>query len=98
MVDGTVYLDYQGNSDAVFIFQMGSTLVTMTGSNVIALNNNHNECKGENVYWAVGSSATIDGTQFIGTVIANSSISMVYGAEVNGRIIAINGAVTMITN
>jgi hypothetical protein len=97
-VDGNVYLDFQGNSDAVFIFQMGSTLVTMTGSNVIALNNNDNECFGSNVYWAVGSSATIDGAQFIGTVIANTSISMVYGAAVNGRILALNGAVTMITN
>ena len=58
-VNGTVYLDFQGNPDATFIFQMGSTLVTMTGSNVIALNNNNQTCSGANVYWAVGSSATI---------------------------------------
>jgi len=97
-VNGTVYLDFQGNSDAQFIFILGSTLVTMTGSNVVALNNGNSDCNGSNVFWAVGSSATIDGDQFIGTVIANTSISMTYGAAVSGSIIAINGAVTMITN
>jgi len=97
-VNGVVYLDFQGNSDAQFIFQMGSTLVTMAGSNVIALNNNNQTCAGPNVYWAVGSSATIDGAQFIGTVVANTSISMTYGAAVTGRLWAVNGAVTMITN
>lgn len=97
-VNGTVYLDFQGNSDALFIFQMGSTLVTMTGSNVIALNNNDQTCLGSNVYWAVGSSATIDGAQFIGTVIAHTTITMTSDANVSGRIIALNGAVTMINN
>jgi Ice-binding-like len=97
-VNGTVYLDFQGNNDAVFIFQMGSTLVTMAGSNVVALNNNTQTCSGANVYWAVGSSATIDGAQFIGTMIATTSISMTYGATVVGRMWALNGAVTMITN
>ncbi len=97
-VNGTMYLDFQGNPDAVFIFQMGTTLVTMAGSNVIALNNSNQTCAGPNVYWAVGSSATIDGAQFMGTVVANTSISMTYGAAVTGRMWALNGAVTMITN
>lgn len=98
LVNGTVYLDFQGNSEAVFIFQTASTLVTMTGSNVIALNNNDQTCVGPNVYWAVGSSATIDGAQFIGTVIAHTTITMTSGSNVSGRIIALNGAVTMINN
>lgn len=97
-VDGTVYLDFQGNSDALFIFQMGSTLVTMAGSNVIALNNSDQACPGSNVFWAVGSSATIDGEQFIGNVIAHTTITMTSGSNVAGRIWALNGAVTMITN
>ena len=97
-VNGTVYLDFQGNPDALFIFQMGTTLVTMTGSNVIALNNNNQTCAGPNVYWAVGSSATIDGAQFIGSVIAYTTITMTSGSNVAGRIWALNGAVTMITN
>lgn len=97
-VNGTVYLDFQGNNDALFIFQLGTTLVTMTGSNVIALNNNNQACSGSNVFWAVGSSATIDGAQFIGSVIANITITMTSGSSVEGRIWALNGAVTMIDN
>lgn len=97
-VNGTVYLDFQGNPDALFIFQMGTTLVTMAGSNVIALNNNNQTCAGPNVYWAVGSSATIDGAQFIGSVIAYTTITMTSGSNVAGRIWALNGAVTMISN
>lgn len=97
-VNGTVYLDFQGNNDALFIFQLGSTLVTMTGSNVVALNNNTQDCLGANVFWAVGSSATIDGAQFIGTVIAHTTITMTSGANVSGRMLALGGAVTMITD
>lgn len=97
-VNGTVYLDFQGNNDAVFIFQMGSTLVTMAGSKVIALNNNNQTCFGSNVYWAVGSSATVDGNQFIGSIVANTTITMTSGANVAGRIWALNGAVTMIAD
>jgi hypothetical protein len=97
-VNGTVYLDFQGNSDALFIFQLGTTLVTMGGSNVIALNNESADCDGANVYWTVGSSATLDGSQFIGSVIAHTTITMSYGSNVSGRIWAINGAVTMITD
>jgi len=97
-VNGSVYLDFQGNSDAQFIFQMGTTLVTMSGSNVIAINDNNQTCIGSNVYWAVGSSATIDGAQFVGSVVATTTITMTSGANVSGRILALNGAVTMITD
>lgn len=97
-VNGTVYLDFQGNSDAIFIFQMGSTLVTMAGSNVIAINTNSPTCIGSNVYWAVGSSATIDGAQFVGTVIANTAITMTSGANVSGKLLALTASVTMVTD
>jgi hypothetical protein len=97
-VNGTVYLDFQGNNDALFIFRMGSTFVTMTGSKVVALNNNDQTCLGSNVFWTVGSSATIDGEQFIGNVIAHTTITMTSGSKVAGRLWALNGAVTMITN
>jgi hypothetical protein len=50
------------------------------------------------VYWAVGSSATIDGAQFIGNVVAYTTITMTSGSSVDGRIWALNGAVTMIDN
>jgi hypothetical protein len=97
-VNGTMYLDFQGNSDALFIFQTESTLVTMAGSNVIALNSGNQTCAGANVYWAVGSSATVDGAVFIGNVIATTTITMTSASSVSGRIWAINGAVTMINN
>jgi hypothetical protein len=97
-VGGIVYLDFQGNADAQFIFQMGTTLVTMAGSQVIALNNNNQTCIGSNVYWAVGSSATIDGLQFIGNVVATTTITMTSGSSVSGKLWALNGAVTMISD
>jgi len=103
-VGGTVYLDFQGNSDAVFIFQIGSTLVTMLDSKVIALNPSSGAtCSGANVYWAVGSSATIDSAEFIGTVIAWTTITQTSAANtpastlVSGRLLALNGAVTLST-
>lgn len=97
-VNGTLTLDFQGNANALFIFQLGTTLVTMSGSNVVAINNNNQSCAGANVYWAVGSSATIDGNQFIGSVIANTTITMAGDQNVAGRLWAINGAVTMVTD
>jgi hypothetical protein len=97
-VNATVYLDFQGNSDALFIFQMGSTLKTLAGSRVIALNNNNSTCSGSNVYWAVGSSATINGAQFLGTVIATTAITMTSGANVSGRMLALGASVSMITD
>jgi hypothetical protein len=104
-VNGTLTLDFQGNNDALFIFQLGSTLVTMTNSNIIAINNgNETECLGSNVFWTVGSSATVDGNSFIGTVIAFTSISMTNtGNEsgttnVSGRMLALGGEVTMVNS
>ena len=49
LVGGTMYLDFQGNNDALFIFQTGSTLVTMAGSKVVALNTGNTDCTGANV-------------------------------------------------
>lgn len=101
-VGGTLTLDFQGNSDALFIFQIGSTVVTMTNSNMVAINTGDNNCVGANVFWAVGSSATIDGSSFIGTVIAHTSITMTSAANtsgtstVSGRMLALNGSVTLV--
>lgn len=104
-VNGELILDFQGDNNALFIFQLGTTLVTMSNSNVVAINTgNETDCVGSNVWWAVGSSATIDGNSFIGTVIANTSISMtntgnVSGlTNVSGRMLALNGAVTMVNS
>ncbi len=91
-ITGTLTLDGSG----VYIFKIGSTLVTTAeNSNVVLING----ATADNIFWAVGSSATL-GTNSVleGTVIAYTSITATAGATVDGRLLAINGAVTMDTN
>jgi hypothetical protein len=92
---GTLTLNAQGNSSAVFIFKAGSTLVTASNSRVRFVNGG-SAC---NVFWMVGSSATLGTTtRFIGTILALTSASLTTGAEVRGRVLARNGAVTLHDN
>lgn len=92
---GTVTLDAQGDPDAVFIFKAGSTLVTASDSTV-SLVNGASPC---NVFWQVGSSATLGtDSEFAGTVMALTSVSVQTATTVEGRILARNGAVTLDTN
>jgi len=92
---GTLTLDAKGNTDAEFIFQAGSTLITATDSRVL-LANGADPC---HVVWQVGSSATFDTrTQFVGDVLAQTSITAVTGATFQGRLLARDGAVTLDTN
>ncbi len=92
---GPLTLDAAGDPDAVFIFKMESTLVTASVSTV-NLVNGANAC---NVFWQVGSSATLGtGTLFKGNILALASITLTTGARVDGRTLARNGAVTMDTN
>jgi hypothetical protein len=92
---GSVTLDAEGNPNAVFIFQIGSTLIT--GSNTsVSLINGAQAC---NVFWEVGSSATLGtGTSFVGTIMASASITANTGATIHGRLLAQTGAVTLDTN
>jgi hypothetical protein len=92
---GNVTLDAQGDPRAVFIFQAASTLITATDSSVTLINGAQ-PC---NVYWQVGSSATLGTrTAFKGTVMALTSISVNDGVRVEGRLLARNGAVTLIND
>ena len=94
-LSGQLVLDGQGNNAAVFIFQTDSTLITSSGSS-IALINGASEC---NVFWQVGSSATLGtGSQFVGNILALTSISVQTGVTVQGRALARNGAVTLDTD
>src|ERR1700733_6221624 len=91
-VGGSLTLDAQGDPNAVFIFQVPSTLITASASSVI-LTNGAQAC---NVFWQVGSSATL-GThsRFTGTVLALTSISVTTGDTIAGRVLARNGSVTL---
>ena len=89
---GTLTLDAENNPDAVFIFKAGSTLTTASSSNV-ALVNGAQAC---NVFWQVGSSATFGtSSNFIGHVLALTSITATTGASFQGALLARDGAVTM---
>ena len=92
---GALTLDVQGDPNAVFIFQMGSTLTTAPGSSVVFINGGPS-C---NVFWQVGSSATFNTTTvFAGNVIVLTSITVNTAASVIGRVLARNGAVTLDSN
>ena len=92
---GPLTLNAQGNASATFIFKIGSTLTTASGSSV-TLSNGGNAC---GVAWQVGTSATLGTTtSFIGNLIALSSITLNTGANIVGRALARNGAVTLDTN
>jgi hypothetical protein len=88
---GTLTLD--GGYNDVWVFQIGRDL-TFSGS--VVMSGNAQAC---NVYWQVGRSATIaSGSGFIGTLIASESISVVSGASVEGRVLALNGSLTTDNN
>lgn len=92
---GELTLDAQGNSDATFVFQVGSTF-TMTSARQIILING---AQARNVFFQVGSSATLGSTAvFQGNILALTSITAVTGATIVGRLLARNGAVTLDTN
>lgn len=93
---GTLTLDAQGDPDALFVFQMGTTLISASSSSVLTING-ADDC---NVYWKVGRAATL-GTDsaFQGNIIAEDSITMNTRASlIGGRAFALNGAVTLDSN
>jgi len=92
---GDLTLDASGDPNGVWIFQMGSTLVTTVGRQVILSGG----AQAANVFWQVGSSATIGGSSvFKGTIMANQSITMNTSATLEGRALARNGAVALDAN
>ncbi len=92
---GTVTLNAEGDANAAWVFKTGSTLTTASNSSVM-LKNGGQQC---NVFWQVGSSATLGTTtSFIGSIVALTSITLNTGANLSGRALARNGAVTLDTN
>src|SRR5437588_5499975 len=92
---GDLTLDAQGDVNAVFIFQMASTLTTTSARQVILSGG----AKAANIFWQVGSSATLGtGSVFKGNILALASITVTTGAAVEGRLLARTGAVTLDSN
>ncbi|OYW76129.1 MAG: hypothetical protein B7Z37_10275 [Verrucomicrobia bacterium 12-59-8] len=92
---GALTLDGGGDPNAIFIFQAGSTLISDPGSSVIL----QNGAQAGNVFWLVGSSATLGvNSSLSGTIIAVTSITLNTGATLDGRALALNGAVTLDSN
>lgn len=91
-VTGTLTLDAQGDPNAIFILRAGSTLGSAASSQVV-LEGGAQAC---NVYWQVGTSATLAAaSQFSGTILATGSLTLGAGMTINGRGLARDGAVTM---
>jgi hypothetical protein len=91
-ITGNLTLDALGDKNAVWIFQIASSLNTASGSQVIL----SGRAKAANIYWQVGSSATLGTTTvFKGTIMADQSISLATGVTLDGRALARIGAVTM---
>ena len=93
---GILTLNAQGDPNAVFVFQIGTTLTTASNSSVVFTNKG----QGDSVFWQVGSSATLGTTTaFAGNILALTSITLTTDASIGcGRALACNGAVTMDTN
>jgi Ice-binding-like len=98
---GNLILDAQGDSNAVWVFQMPASTLTLTTPNCNVIL--ENGAQAANIFWQVGSSATIGaGCILQGSVLADTSITLVTGATLNGRAlagaVAPSGAVTMDSN
>lgn len=94
-ITGELILDGQNNPNSVFIFQMSSTLITADASTVTLING-ANAC---NVFWQVGSSATLGlSSTMEGHILATESITANTGAIINGSLLASTGAVTLDSN
>ena len=97
IASGNLTLDGGGDPQSVFIFQAGSTLTTVlngtTGGNII-LTGGASAC---NIYWQIGSSATLGGATFYGNILALTAISLTSSTNFTGRALARNAAVTIST-
>ena len=95
-ITGTVTLNGNGNPNSVFIFQIGTTLTTAAGNSAVNLIGG---AQASNVFWQVGSSATLGtNTIFNGTIMALASVTVTTGAVLNGRALARNGAASLDSN
>jgi hypothetical protein len=85
LLSGAVTLNGTGDSDSEFIFQTATTLTTATATFFILING----AQAKNVYWQIGSSATLAlGSSFVGNILAGVSISVDHTTAIVGRLLA----------
>jgi hypothetical protein len=95
-ITGTLTLDGGGDPNAVFVFQASTSTLTTASASQVNLINGAQAC---NVFWQVGSSATLGtGSSFQGTIFALQSITVDTAVTIQGRVLARNGAVTLDTD
>jgi len=94
-VGGTLTLDGGGDPEAVFIFQVGSSLTVNNNAQVVLING----ARARNVYWAAFASSTIgSNVSFQGSVLAGASNSVGMGSVVVGRLLCSTGQITLLSN
>lgn len=93
--NGILTLDAGGDANAVWIFKMGSTLITDAGTSIVLAGG----ANAANIYWSVGTSATL-GTNsiFYGNILADQAITLTTGAVLNGRALTRIAQVTLDSN
>jgi hypothetical protein len=94
VLNTNLILDAGGDPGAIFIFQIDGALSTNPGS-TITLINGANLC---NVYWQINGAFNHNGTNFLGTVIAEGAINLGFGASLRGRGLSTAGAISTSAN
>lgn len=90
-LNGTLTLDAQGDPDAVFVFRASTLTVAQVGNVALARG-----AQPDNVFWQVGGNASIGMfATFRGTVLAQGSIAVAWGADVDGRLFALDSSITI---
>jgi hypothetical protein len=84
---GTLTLDGAG----IYVFQIGTTLTAAAGANVVLVNG----ASADQVFWQVGTTATLSGEDFMGTIVAGTTITLAYGSDLDGRLLAPSGGGTV---
>ena len=95
---GALTLDFQGNPDALFLFDVGGSLTTASGSSV-TLSNAEGEGCAPNAFWRVGSNAVLgSGASFSGSILAQNTVTLATGVSLSGRALARAGNVILDKN
>src|ERR1700722_19598929 len=90
LLTGSLYLDAEGNANAIFVIQINGALSTSVSSNVTLING----AQAKNVYWEVQGAVSINSnSSFCGNIVSNGAISLGSGVNLNGRALTAAGII-----